>query len=265
MQTAYKFFRPTVYKLIFTAEWVAYILLRAAGGRLTSLRQLMVALWPLLLLYCLGCALVAWSQRVNRVANGRGLALLVVVMVALDQVSKTAISMFVPPNATLPLVKGWLHLANVHNVAGSWLTPVSVKPMLTLANILVLPLSVIVYRYYVSSKRRSLWTDLAFLGIFAGFASWICDVFLRGYVVDFVQIPGLVTLDFKDLFMSLDVCVVIEVLDNPAISIRWDGWRAEAESTHRLITNIATFAARDLRSWWAAIGLTGKGRDAPKD
>jgi len=262
MQTAYKFFRPTVYKLIFTAEWVAYILLRAAGGRLTSLRQLMVALWPLLLLYCLGCALVAWSQRVNRVASGRGLALLVIVMVALDQVSKTAISMFVPPNATLPLVKGWLHLANV---TASWLTPAWFKPVLILAFVLVVSLSVIVYRYYVSSKRRSLWTDLVFLGIFAGYVTRLCDVSLRGYTLDFIQIPGLVTSDFGDLFLSLAACVVIEVLDNPAISRRWDGWRAEAESTHRLITNIATFAAEDLRSWWIAIGLKGKGRDAPKD
>jgi len=87
MRTAYRFFRPTVPKLIFTAEWVAYILLRATSGQLTGLHQLMVALWPLLLFYCLGCALVAWSQRADRVASGRGLALLVVVMVVLDQAS----------------------------------------------------------------------------------------------------------------------------------------------------------------------------------
>lgn len=262
MQATYKFFRPTVHKMIFTVEWVAYILLRAIGGRLTSLHQLMVGLWPLLLFYCLGCALVAWSRRANRVTSGRGLALLVVVMVTLDQVSKTAISVFVPPNATLPLVKGWLHLANV---TGSWLTPAWSKPVLVLVIILVVPLSVIVYRYYVSSKRRSLWPDLVFLGIFAGYVTRLCDVSLRGYTLDFIQIPGLVTFDFGDLFLSLAICIVIEVLDNPAISLRWDGWRTEAESTHRLITNIATFAAEDLRSWWAAIGRKGKGRDAPKD
>jgi len=252
MQAAYQFFRPTVYKLIFTAEWVAYVLLRATGGRLTSLHQLLVGLWPLLFFYCLGCVLVAWSHRANRVASGRGLALLVVVMVALDQVSKTVASALLSPDATLPLVKGWLHLANVHNVAGSWLTPVWFKPVLILAAILVLPLSVIGYRYYdVSSERKSLWADLAFLGIFACFASWLCDVFLRGYVVDFVGIPGLVTVDFKDLFSSLAVCaIIIEMLDNPAISLRWDGWRAELESTRRLITNFTVFAAGELRSCW---------------
>ncbi|PKO20501.1 MAG: hypothetical protein CVU38_19785 [Chloroflexi bacterium HGW-Chloroflexi-1] len=247
MQAAYQFFRPTVYKLIFTAEWVAYILLRATGGRLTSLHQLMVGLWPLLFFYCLGCVLVAWSHRADRVASGRGLALLVVVMVALDQVSKTVISVFVPPNATLLLVKGWLHLANV---TGSWLTPVWFKPVLILAAILVLPLSVIGYRYYVSSKRRSLWADLAFMGIFVGYVTRLCDVSLRGYTLDFIQIPGLVTVDFGDLFLSLGVCVLIEVLDNPDISLRWDGWRAEAESIRRLITDFTVFAAGELRSCW---------------
>jgi len=251
MQAAYKFFRPTLPKLIFTAEWMAYILLRAAGGRLTSLHQLMVGLWPLLLFYCLGCVLVAWSHRADRVASGRGLALLVVVMVALDQVSKTVTSVLLSPDATLPLVKGWLHLANVHNVAGSWLTPVWFQPVLKLAAMPVLPLSVIGYRYYVSSKRKSLWADLAFLGVFVGYASWLCDIYLRGYVLDFIQIPGFVTADFRDLFLSLGICVIIEVLDNPDISLRWDGWRAELESTHRLITNIAAFAAADLRSCWS--------------
>ncbi|MBU2609780.1 MAG: signal peptidase II, partial [Chloroflexi bacterium] len=228
----------------------------------TDLHQLIVALWPLLLFYCLGCALVAWSRRANRGTSGRGLALLVVVMVALDQVSKTAISVFVPPNATLPLVKGWLHLANV---TGSWLTPAWFKPVLILAIILVVSLSVIVYRYYVSSKRRSLWADLVFLGIFAGYVTRLCDISLRGYTLDFIQMPGLVTFDFGDLFLSLGLCAVIEMLDNPGISLRWDGWRVELESTRRINTDIAAFAAEDLRSWWAAIGLTGKGRDAPKD
>ncbi|PKO19885.1 MAG: hypothetical protein CVU38_21480 [Chloroflexi bacterium HGW-Chloroflexi-1] len=217
---------------------------------MTSLHQLLVGLWPLLFFYCLGCVLVAWSHRADRVASGRGLALLVVVMVALDQVSKTVTSALLFPNATLPLVKGWLHLANVHNVAGSFLAPGWMKPVLVVTAVLVLPLSVIGYRYYVSSKRRSLWADLVFLGVFAGYSSWFCDIYLRGYVLDFIQIPGFVTADFKDLFLSLGICVIIEVLDNPAISLRWDGWRAEAESIHRFITDFTVFAAGELRSCW---------------
>ena len=254
MRAVYEFFRPTVTKLILLAEWVAYILLVAAWGRLTGLRQLAAALWPLLLFYCLACVLVTWSQRTNRVASGRGLALLAVMMVALDQVSKAVVGVFLSPGATLPLVKGWLHLTNVHNVGGSLLAPVWMKPVLMVAAALVLPLSVIVYRYYTSSKRRSLWTDLAFLSIFTGYASWLCDMFLRGYVVDFIQIPGIVAADFKDLFLTLGgACVIIEILDRPGTSLGWDGWRAELESTRRLITDVTVFAAGELRSRWIIV------------
>lgn len=249
MRAVYEFFRPTVPKLILVAEWVAYILLVATWGRLIGLRQLALALWPLLLFYCLACVLVTWSQRASRVTSGRGLALLAIIMIALDQMSKCVAGALLSPGATLPLVKGWLHLTNVHNVGGSLLAPVWMKSVLLVAAALVLPLSIIVYRYYTSSKRRSLWTDLAFLSIFIGYASWLCDVLLRGYVVDFIQIPGIVAADFKDLFLTLGgACVIIEILDRPGTSLGWDGWRAELESTRRLITDISVFAAGELRS-----------------
>jgi hypothetical protein len=45
---------------------------------------------------------------------------------------------------------------------------------------------------------------------------------------------------------------VIEVLDNPGISLRFEGWRAERESTRRLASELAAFAAGEVRSWWLA-------------
>jgi signal peptidase II len=193
------------------------------------------------------------DECVNRVTGGRGLALLTLVIVALDQISKSVISVLLSPGATLPLVKGWLHLTNVRNVGGSWLAPAWTKPVLVVAAVLVLPLSVIVYRYYIFSKRRSLWASLAFAGIFAGYASWLCDMALRGYVIDFIQIPGVVVADLKDLFLSLGGAgVVIEVLDNPNVSLTWAGWSAELENTQRLVTDITAFTARELHSCWVS-------------
>jgi lipoprotein signal peptidase len=255
MRTVYKFFRPTLPKLIFTAEWAAYVLIMTTGGQLSGLRQWMAALWPLLLFYCLGCVLVAWSQRTDRVASGRRLALLIVTMIALDQISKTVTNVLLPPGATLPLVKGWLHLTNVHNITGSWFGPAWFKFVLAVVAVLVLPLSVIVYRYYIFTKRKSLWVDLTLLSILVGYTSWLCDMLLRGYTLDFILLPGVVAIDFKDMCASLGgASAIIEMLDNPhGVSLRWEGWRVELESTRQIITDISTFAARDLRSWWAAV------------
>jgi lipoprotein signal peptidase len=253
MQAVYRFFRPTVYKLVFTIEWLAFLLLTVAERRTIEPHLLPVALWPLFFFYGLGCALVAWSRRADRLADGRGLALLLVGMVALDQASKAVAAAFLPPGSSLPLIEGWLHLANVRNASGSWLSLAWLRPVLAVAATLVLPVSVIVYRYYVSTRRRSLWVDLAFVGVFAGYASWLIDIYLRGYVVDVIYIPDLVAVDLKDLFLSLGICVVVEVLDNPDISLHSGGWRAEIESTRRLVADLAAFAAREIHTGWIAI------------
>ncbi|MFN2290555.1 MAG: signal peptidase II [Anaerolineae bacterium] len=253
MKAVYRFFRPTLYKLVFTIEWLGFLLLTVALRRSIEPDLLLVALWPLLLFYGLGCALVAWSRRAERLAGGRGMVLLVVGMVALDQVSKAVAAAFLPPDTTLPVIEGWLHVANVRNTSGSWLGLAWLRPVLALAATLVLPLSVIVYRYYVYTKRRSLWVDLTFVGVFAGYVSWLIDIYVRGYVVDVIYVPGLVAVDLKDLFLSLGICVVVEVLDNPDISLHSGGWRADIESTRRLVPGLAAFTAAELHTCWIAI------------
>lgn len=253
MSAIVEFFRPTLYKLIFTLEWVAYLLLTLVERHPLDPDLLPVALWPLLLFYVAGCALVAWSRRTDRVASGRSLVVLIVAMVAVDQVGKAIAVATLQPGASDPLVEGWLHFSNVHNASGSWLGPGWLKPILAVVAVLVLPLSVVVYRYYVSIQRRSLWADLTFVGVFAGYAGWLVDIFVRGYVVDVIHIPGLVAVDLKDLFLSLGVCVVVEVLDNPTISLRPKGWRDKIESARRLVVDLAAFAAGEARSCWAAV------------
>ena len=72
-------------------------------------------------------------------------------------------------------------------------------------------------------------------------------------IIDVIYIPALVAVDLKDLFLSLGICVVIEVLDNPGISLHSGGWRAEIESTRRLVADLARFAASELHTCWMAI------------
>ncbi len=250
IQRARAFFSPTLPKLIFGAEWVAWILLLIAGGRALSPHQLLVAFAVLLLLYLLGCLLFAWSTRVRTVAGGRSMALLILLMVALDQGGKVAASQLLRPNSSVPLAEGWLHFANVPNPAASWFAPVWAKPLLVAGAITVPALAVVAYRYYVSTRRRSLWIDLSLLGFTAGYLSWLADVFLRGYVLDFVAVPGLIAVDLSDLFLLLGWSVLIELLENPETSWGWEGWRAEYDGTRRLIRDVAAFAAKDVRSWW---------------
>lgn len=244
-----RFLRPTVPKLILIAEWLASILLAVANGRLTTPHKFLVALWPLLIFYLLACVWVAWSRHTDRIASGRGLFWLFVLLVALDQAGKCVAGSLLAPGETRPIVIGWLHLSNVHNVGGSWLTPVWFKPVLIAVAALVLPLSVIVYRYYICTRRRSLWADLSFLGILAGYTSWLGDMLLRGHVVDFILIPGIVATDVKDVYLWCGgACAVVEALDNPSLRRGWAGWWVELDSARQLLKSVALFAAAEWRT-----------------
>ncbi|TET52817.1 MAG: hypothetical protein E3J64_04515 [Anaerolineales bacterium] len=247
-----RFFRPTVAKLLFAAPWLAYIVLRAAQGWVSDLQEALAALWPVLPYYCLGCVLVAYSQRSDRIAPGRGMAALIVAAIAVDQVAKGGVGLLLAEDQRVPLVEGWLHLTNIHNTAQSWVAPIWYKPLHAAQAVLVLPLSVLIYRYYISSRRRSLWADLTLLSMFTVYAAYLCDTLLRGYTLDFLLIPGIVASDFKDLFVPICIASALaELLSSEhGELLAWRGWQTERESASRLVKGFVSFAAKDLRSWW---------------
>lgn len=240
-RTILEFLKPTISKIIFIVEWAAYILFTVLGGQ-KPLQQMVVGLWPLALLYGLGCVLVKWSQHATRVANGIGIALLSMMLIVFDQTSKSMIDFFLPLNTTHQLLGNMLHLTNVHHAGGSLIAPMWMESILMVIAIPVLPLSIVVYLYYTQSIRRSLWADLAFLGIFAGYGSWLIDMFLRRYVLDFMSIPNIVAFDFKDIFLLVGgVSFIIEIIENPKTSWRWAGWQKEKDGLINSVRGLSRF------------------------
>jgi lipoprotein signal peptidase len=225
------FLKPTGTKLVFLLEWASFVVFSAARSHLGTSRQLLVAAYPLVFFYLVGCALAAWSRRTGRIAGGRGLLGLGALLVGLDQAIKTLVTVCVPYGASLPIAHGWLQLAHVHNTHGSWLASEfqvhSVSALQRMQWGLAIPVLLLVilcHRYYVRAHRRSLWIDVAFLGVFSTTAGWMCDMALRGYIVDFIGLPGLVTADFKDIYGTIGVAALLaETLDYPQLWWRWRG------------------------------------------
>jgi lipoprotein signal peptidase len=223
--------RPTWIKLVFLVEWASFLVLSAARGHLKTGHQVLVAAWPLVFFYLVGCALAALSQRLRQVAAGWRLLAFGVALVGLDQAIKALVIAFVPYGTSIPILDGWLRLAHVHNTHGSWLaSEFDVHPAGSLdltqwgLAVLTLLLSILGHRYYVTAHRRSLWIDLTFLGLFSASACWMCDMALRGLIVDFVGLPGLVTADFKDIYGTVGVAALLaETLDYPQLWWRWRG------------------------------------------
>jgi lipoprotein signal peptidase len=135
----------------------------------------------------------------------------------------------VPRDGAVPILPGWLHLSHVLNTHGSWLAgefqPHSVAALVALQwgiVAAVLLFLVVGRRYYVRAQRRSLWTDAAFLAVVSADVSWARDIVLRGGILDFIGLPGLVTADLKDIFLTVGtVSFVAETLEHRRFWWQW--------------------------------------------
>lgn len=225
MLTAVAFLKPTKTKLVFLIEWASFILITAARGNLKA-NLVLVAGYPLIFFYLAACALTALNKHTQRVAQGWGLLAYAAGLIVLDQAIKTGITAFIPYQTSIPIIKDWLYLAHEGNFHGSWVASTFDIQSASVFNLiqwglaaLILSFSVFGRRYYIKTHRQSLWVDVAFLGIFAGYASWVWDMALRGYIVDFIRLPGLVTADLKDIFITIGVAAFFaESLDNPRLN-----------------------------------------------
>jgi len=255
------FLKPTRTKLVFLLEWVLFILITIAKGGLKTNHQILVAGYPLVFFYLIACALAASSQHVRQLAQDWRLLVFAIGLTILDQAVKMIVAASVPYQTSIPIVNNWLYLAHERNYHGSWIVSAFNVQFVSVFNLMqwglaipVLFFSILCHRYYTTTNRKSLWADVALLGVFAGYASWICDMSLRGHIVDFINLPGLVTADLKDILISIGVAALfVEMLDNPKISWRWAGWQKERDDLIRLVTSLRSFSIQELRKTQQAV------------
>jgi lipoprotein signal peptidase len=251
--------RPTATRLIFLVEWFLFILLALWQGKLESGKQILVASYPLAFFYAIACAFALLSEQSQQLIRGWRLFALAVGLTAADQLAKALIVASIPYQASVPVIDGWLHLAHVRNAHGSWLlSTLSARELGTVLLMIVVPLtllfSVLCHRYYTCTQRRSVWADVAFVGLFGGGMSWVCDMHFRGYVVDFLVLPGVLAADLKDLFVTIGAAAFCaEALDNPNVSLRPKGWRQDGKDLLQLVARVTDFSVQELHGLWRTV------------
>ncbi len=264
------FLRPTKLKVLFLAEWALLILFMLARGGLNGSHRIVVASWPFAFYYLVGCTLVALSRRVRPIPRGWPLLACGLGLVVLDQGAKALVGLNLHPGGSLPILGSWLRLVRVHNVHGSWLASVYDLPRGGILGVLdwaltgfLLVSAVVGYRYYTATHRRSFWAGVAFLGLFSALISWVLDMALRGYILDFIGLPGLFAADLKDIWGGVGAMAVIaEGLDNPRLARPWPGWRGELEQSAKLIGDVWRFAVQDLHGLRRTRTTRARGRAA---
>lgn len=221
MKTLLHILKPSRLKLIFLAQLPAFVLIELISSGSKSLDRLQVFLLPLVLYYLAGSTIVYLYEKRANLGDLRICLIVASLLLGLDQGVKITILHAFPVGHSVPLVSGYLYLAQAHNVYGSWLLKKLawdfLVPGLVLAVILIcIPVSIAAYRYYTRAVRRSLLADLAFVLFLAGFASAFADNGWRGFTVDFIQIPGYVVADFKDIYFWFGAaCLLCEMFASP--------------------------------------------------
>ena len=245
------FLSPSRYKIIFILCWLLYSIVAVLQNRFDVMAIGINLLWPMVLFYLLGCSFVSASRTSRPLFREWQLIAAGVSLAALDHASKIAVIILLPVGESLPVVLNRLHLVQVHNVTGSWIfatlgsAPV-VLPAFVLSVILLL-CAPLFFRFYSVNHRQSFWSSLAFVCLVACSLSNATDLGFRGYVVDYLYIPGLFAADFKDLLSEIVVAsALIEALDNPRVSFRWNGWRDEFGDLLDFARRIFRFAASEL-------------------
>ena len=252
MQAIARFLKPSRFKLVFIVEWLAFSVFFGLQVGNPTLRQFANLLWPLALYYLCGCIFVnACKNGHQALAHVRFLSLIAVALAGVDHGVKAWAYTQIPLGDSVSILQNHLHLSHAQNTAGSWvLATLDSGPGFKLLLIVVIPvvllLSPLAYRFYVHNHQRSYWPAIAYIGFVAGMLSWVVDISLRGAVIDYIAMPGIVTADFKDILLSFGIAAFfVEAMENPAISARWKGWRVEYSELRDLILSFVQFVGRE--------------------
>lgn len=250
------FLRPTRNKLIFLVEWLLFLAITGLQGGLSSRQQVLIAAYPLLFFYLVAALLESFSPKIKQIARGWWMLALAVGLVLLDQAIKLWVTATIPFRTAVPLLTGWLNLSHDCNFQGSWVLSQFNRPASSLIPLGVMAFSLLIiswfgYRFYIVHQRASLWADAAFLGLFAGLGSWLIEMPLRGHIVDFLCLPGVVSADLKDIYLTIGIAAIfVETLDNPGLSRTWQGWSQEKANFRQLIRQFLAFSRQDVQTGW---------------
>ena len=131
--------------------------------------------------------------------------IIAVLILILDQVSKSIIEIFVNLNESVPVIKNFFNLTVVHNTGGAWSIFSNHSYLFIIASVVAIVLLI----KFMFGFKNNFRNNLAFGLLFGGIFSNLADRIFLGYVRDF--------LDFKifgydyPIFNIADITIVVGV------------------------------------------------------
>ncbi|HEX6302955.1 MAG TPA: signal peptidase II [Anaerolineales bacterium] len=216
-----KFLKPSWLSVIFLIELPAFLLIELVTGGRRVLENAYVLLVPAIFYYLVACGIMSAHRRGKSLGNVWKLLGIAAGLAMVDQGTKVIILNSLPEGERLVLIPGSLNLAHVQNWYGPWLFQQLgwASPgnwVLSVIFILVGLVCLAAHSYYTAEGRKSLLADLAMAFTLSSFVSGFIDIGIRGFTLDFLDLPGYVVADLKDVLVWFGVaCLLAEMLDSP--------------------------------------------------
>lgn len=156
------------------------------------------------------------------------LFILSLLLIILDQVSKAIIRNTMPLEGFFSLIDHILKIIHIQNNRGFsfWvpLMPAWTKFLFNLILLFIIIMAFPVYLFYNETRRSSVWTDLAVIGLFAAGSGHLLDNIFANYTVDFIQFFQLPVANLADIYATIGLMALgIELIS--ILRIRKPKWR----------------------------------------
>jgi lipoprotein signal peptidase len=156
---------------------------------------------------------------------------LALLLVIVDQASKAVVRTTMEPGESISILGGVLRIHFEPVFSGvSWFVPdlpVWALAALRLAWLFVALLAFPVYLFYTQTRRRSVWTDVAAVGLCAGCLGHLLDDLFAPYTTDFIQFFNGPSANFADVYAYAGLAALAVELGFVLRETRseWQGWR----------------------------------------
>jgi len=146
------------------------------------------------------------GEQMNRTRTLRLMAL-ALLLVLVDQAAKAIVRSTLEPGEHVAILGDLLRITFVQNLRGvSWFVPDLPSwalAALRLAWLFVALLAFPVYLFYTHTRRRSIWSSAAAVGLSAGCLSHFLDGLFAAYTTDFIQFFNWTSANFADVYAYL--------------------------------------------------------------
>lgn len=210
--------REDLFKVVlaFMAIWLFYYVSEIITGRLAGPYLILMNLLPFLFFILSAFIFYLLIQDKQGGFSNKVILVSSAILISADNIVKSIIRIFFKEPVTITIVDKWLYFYPVVNTQGSWLSArygldYGINIFIVI-NIVILPLIVQIYRFYVYKKGKSPWIDMAFILMISGAASSLVDkVFFNGSL-DFIELYRLFVADFKDFYLTLSIGCLLSFL-----------------------------------------------------